>query len=124
MQKVPQNIASEYNQMSLVYETTHCGLFQCDQSETFFLQFQESTYTFRVCELISFKRKIQNWDVLPMLSPNAPDVEILHLRHCDRMMVFTLHEILELKELFSGAFTMLELNSLIHKQLIRKPVFG
>lgn len=55
-----------------------------------------------------------------MLSTEAPDVEVLYLPHCDRLMVLSIHEILELREVLAGAFTMLELNSVIHREIVRK----
>jgi len=108
---------------SIIYQTAQTALSQCDESETFILNFKDSSISFRFCEMISFKRKIQNWDIVPMLAVDAPDVEILHLPHCDRVILLSVQDILELKDLFAGAFTMLELNSLIHRQLIRRPAF-
>lgn len=108
--------------LSLIYKTGHCALLQCDRAEKFIMNFNGTAYEFRACELITFKRKIQEWDVVPMLSPGAPDIEIIHLKHCDRLVALTLHEILEIKDLFAGAFAMLELNSIIHSELVRKPM--
>lgn len=110
----------EQMQEGLLFETAHAALIQCDVTERYILHFNQTEVHFRACELITFKRKIQQWDVLPMLASDAPDVEILHLPHCDRIFALTIHDILELKELFAGAFTMLELNSVIHKQLVRR----
>ncbi|MEQ8552632.1 MAG: hypothetical protein RIC53_08270 [Cyclobacteriaceae bacterium] len=104
----------------LLFATTNATLHQCDASELYFLNFKGDPLTFRACELITFKRKIQKINIAAMLLSDAPDVEIVHMPHCDRLFALTIHDILELKELFAGAFTMLELNSMIHKELVRK----
>lgn len=103
-----------------IYTTSNASLSQCDASEQYILTFQGTQICFRACELIAFKRKIQKLDLTNLLSSDTPDVEILHLPSCDRIFVLTIYDVLELRELFAGAFTMLELNSLIHKQIIRK----
>lgn len=104
----------------LIYETTNASLHQCDASEHYILHFGGDTVTFRACELITFKRKIQKIDLATLLSSETPDVEIIHMPHCDRIFALSIHNVLELKDLFGGAFTMLELNSVIHRQLVRK----
>jgi hypothetical protein len=44
----------------------------------------------------------------------------LYLSHQHPILVLSIYEILELREVLSGTFTMLELNSLIHKSIHRK----
>ncbi len=105
-----------------IYSTDNASLHQCDESEIYELSFSGDTVYFRACELITFKRKIQKIDLATLLSSETPDIEIIHMPHCDRLFALTTHNILELKDLFAGAFTMLELNSVIHKQLIRKVI--
>ncbi|MBR09985.1 MAG: hypothetical protein CMP48_20145 [Rickettsiales bacterium] len=104
----------------LIYETANASLHQCDATENYILHFGGDTVTFRACELITFKRKIQKIDLATLLSSETPDVEIIHMPHCDRIFALSIHNVLELKDLFGGAFTMLELNSVIHRQLVRK----
>jgi len=114
------NLTTEH--MELLFATSNASLYQCDATESYVLQFGQEQILFRACELITFKRRIQKWDILPMLASDTPDVEILHLPHCDRIFALTIHNVLELKELFAGAFTMLELNSVIHRELVRKTI--
>lgn len=103
-----------------IYSTENASLLQCDETEQYILMFNGDTISFRACELITFKRKIQKIDLAELLSSETPDLEIVHMPHCDRIFALTVHNIIELKDLFGGAFTMLELNSVIHKQLVRK----
>lgn len=111
---------TDHQSKELIFATINTALHQCDESELYELNFNGDSLIFRACELITFKRKIQKIDIASMLLSDAPDVEIVHMPHCDRLFALTIHDILELKELFAGAFTMLELNSMIHRQLVRK----
>lgn len=103
-----------------LFNTMNASIYQCDASEQYILCFQGSEVIFKTCELLAFKRKIQKLDLTSLLSSDTPDIEILHMPSCDRLFVLTIHDVLELRELFAGAFAMLELNSLIHKKIIRK----
>lgn len=104
----------------LLFETSRAALYQEDRTETFLLHFNGEDISFRVCELIVLKKKLQKVDIAAMLLSDGPDVELLYLAHCDRFFALSIHDILELKELLAGAFTMLELNSLIHREIVRK----
>lgn len=107
---------------SLLFNTPNMALHQVDEREEFILTFFSEELTFRACELIAFKKKLKDLDILDLLRPESPDVEIIPMPHCDRILVLTLGEILELRSLLSGSFSMLELNSLIHREIIRKAV--
>ncbi len=106
----------------MIFETENGSLSQSDATERFQLAFHQEELSFRVCELITFKRKLQAIDLPAMLMSENQDVEVLHMPHCDRLFVLTIQNILELKELLAGAFAMLELNSVIHRQLVRRPL--
>ena len=110
----------ENNKLELVFETNQASLYQCDSSELYTLRFNSEIVTFRVCQLIAFKRKIQKIDLSQMFADDTADIEIVHMPHCDRLFALTIHDVLHLKELFAGAFAMLELNSVIHKELVRR----
>ncbi|MEQ9216625.1 MAG: hypothetical protein RLO17_01195 [Cyclobacteriaceae bacterium] len=104
----------------VLFQTSNASVSQCDAQGKYILTFAEDQIVFRACELISFRRKIQKIDITQLLASDTPDVEIISMPHCDRLFVFTIQEILELRDLFAGTFAMLELNSLIHKEIIRK----
>lgn len=105
--------------VNTIFKTDNAILHQCDDTESFILTFFGNEITFRFCELIAFKTKIQKVDILGLLNSETPDIEILHLHHCDRFFAFSIHQILEIRELLSGAFVMLELNSIIHQKIVR-----
>ncbi|MEM7550973.1 MAG: hypothetical protein AAF363_14915 [Bacteroidota bacterium] len=103
----------------IVFETEHAKLIQDDRSELFILNFDGDEIFFRLCQLMAFKRKLNQINIVSLLSSKSPDIELINMPHCDRFFAFSIHEILELRELLYGSFTMLELNSLIHKTLVR-----
>jgi hypothetical protein len=95
---------------------------QSDSKEKFQLTFCGDQTDLRVCELIALRRKIAQIDVVRLLSDGTPDIEIVHLIQCDKFFVLDIRLVLELKELMAGSFAMLELNSIIHKNIVRQPV--
>ena len=119
-----ENLA-ESNTLSpeVLFQTSNASISQCDAQGKYILSFANDQIVFRACELISFRRKIQHIDLTQLLDSDTPDVEIISMPHCDRLFVFSIYEILELRDLFAGTFAMLELNSVIHKEIIRKGAF-
>lgn len=113
---MPETLRSED-----LYRTENSALAQCDATETFFLTLGGENIEFKFCDLLSFRKKLLSIDLAQLLDSETPDVEIIPLRHCDRLVVLEIKEILDLREVFAGAFTMLELNSLLHKYLYRNP---
>lgn len=71
----------------------------------------------RFCELLALKRKIQAINLAQMFDAASPDVEIIDMPGCDRMLAFSLEDVILLRDLLSGAFTMFELNHLLHESL-------
>ena len=106
--------------LELVYQERYAVLYQCDATESFVLSLGREQLRFRACELIAFRRRIQQIKLEVLFASHTPDVEIVYLPHCDRLFVFDAAEILLLRELLRGSFAMLELNSIIHRTIIRK----
>lgn len=120
---MPETLVKEVsNDETLLFQTDHAQLVQSDRREKFGLTIFGELIELRLCELVSFKRKIEQIDLVRMLSDDAPDIEIIQLISCDRMFLLDIRLILELKSLLAGAFAMLELNSIIHKCIVRRPV--
>ncbi len=120
---MPETLINEYpSDETLLFLTENTRLVQSDSREKFVLTFCGEQVELRVCELIAFKRKIEQIDVVLLLSDRTPDIEVIHLIQCDRFFLLDIRMVLELKALMSGAFAMLELNSIIHKSIVRQPV--
>ena len=113
-------MSSKVISKSTVFETKGTSVSQCDRSEKFFLHFLAQPIELKLCELIGLRRKIEKIDLTALVSSQGPDVEVLYLSHQHPILVLSIYEILELREVLTGTFTMLELNSLIHKTIHRK----
>jgi hypothetical protein len=110
------------NDETILFQTEHAQLVQSDSREKFGLTIFGEQIEFRICELIAFKRKIEQIDLVRLLSDESPDIEIVHLIPCDKVFLLDVRLVLELKSLMAGAFAMLELNSIIHKCIVRRLV--
>ena len=87
------------------------------------LTFEQEEFTFKLCELYAFRKKIMSLDIVELLDSSAPDVEIISLPHCDRFLILNIAQILQFRELLNGTFNILELNSSIQR-ILRKNVFN
>lgn len=106
-------------ELNMVFNTSNTSMSQCDRTEQFIINLFSQELRLSVCELIAFKKKIKNIDVTALFHEEHAGVEIVPLPHCDRFFVFSIREILELRDLLEGSFAMLELNSLLKNRLGR-----
>lgn len=106
-----------------VYKTDKASITQCDTSESFILTYEHETIEFQLCDLYAFRNKVLKMDMVELLDADSPELEIIHLPHCDRFLLLTVHEILEFRELLNGTFNILSLNSAIQK-ILRKHIFN
>lgn len=104
-----------------VYFTSRCIVKQCDQTNSFLLNLFGEEVEMNVCTLFAFKTRIFDVDIENLLlESHLQDIEIIPLKCQDRILVYTADEILELRDLLSGTFAMLEMNSIIHASLRKK----
>ena len=102
-----------------IYQTGNASLYLCDDSELFTLVFFGHEVVFRFCELVAFRSKLREINLVELFDTYSPGIELIHLPHCDRFFALSIAELLELRDLFSGSFVMMELNSIIHQKIIR-----
>jgi hypothetical protein len=100
-----------------IYSTSKASIALCDRSEFFVLTFQEHTIDFKLCELYSLKKKIMAIDLMEKFEIDTPDLEVIHLPHCNRFLLLSLKDILEFRELLNGTFDILALNSAVQQTL-------
>lgn len=105
-----------------IFKTKKASIYQCEQTDSFLLKYDQDTIIFKLCDLFSFRKKIMSLDLVGLLESTSPDIEVFHLPHCDRFLVLNILEILEFRELLNGTFDTLALNSAIHK-ILRKGNF-
>lgn len=106
-----------------IFSTKIASIAQCGRSDAFILTYQQDEIVFKLCDLYAFRKKIMSLDIIALFETSAPDVEIICLPHCDRVLVLSLSEILQFRELLNGTFNTLALNSSIQK-ILRRNVFN
>lgn len=104
-----------------IYHTANGKIVQNDKDNRFYLQYKGSEYRMAVCALIAFKSKIDQLDIEEMLLSDASlnSVEVIPLCNKEHLMVLTLDEIIEMKDLIAGTLVMLELNSIVQQRIVR-----
>ncbi len=106
-----------------IFKTKSAAISQCELTDSFLLSYDQEEIIFKLCDLFSFRKQIMAFDIVKLLDSHSPDVEIVHLPHCDRFLVLSIIEILEFRELLNGTFNTLALNSAVQK-ILRKNVFN
>ncbi|MEP1095315.1 MAG: hypothetical protein ABJG78_09405 [Cyclobacteriaceae bacterium] len=106
-----------------VFSTKSAAIIQCESTDSFLLRFDQNEISFKLCDLFTFRKRIMELDVVELLDCDSPDMEIIHLPHCDRFLILSILEVLEFRELLNGTFDTLALNSAIQK-ILRKGVFN
>lgn len=107
--------------MHSIFHTKHGEILQSDAENCFYLHFKGNSYKLNACTLIAFKSKLDavNIEALLLSDASESNVEIISLCNRDRVLVMTIDEVIELKELISGSLVMLELNSIVHQRISR-----
>jgi hypothetical protein len=105
--------------LSEVYRSKGGCLYQDDRKNCFVLEYAGSASPLSVPCFFCLKRTIDNIDVAAMATStcSSDSMEIISAPGCDRCFVLTLQELLDMKDLFEGARTMLELNSILHARI-------
>lgn len=104
-----------------IYRTKNGCVYQCDEKRCFSVDFGGYVEDFKFPCFLALKRLVDKIDLDAMaLDPRkASDIEIISPCGSERCYVLTLPELIEFKELLSGARVMLQLNSILHERLYR-----
>ena len=107
--------------MHLIYDTAHGKIVQSDNENCYYFHFKGNSYRLPVCAMIAFKTKLDAIKIEDLLLSDAKgsDLEIIPLCNKEHLLVLTLDEIIELKDLFAGSLVLLELNSIVHQRITR-----
>lgn len=116
----PTIIETPSSSWKQVYATASCSSYQCDSSNAFYLDIFGDKLQMDICALISFKKKLGDINIESLLldSHSAP-LEIVNLTCIDKLFVFSIDEILQMRDLIDGTFAMLHLNSILHQSIHR-----
>lgn len=104
-----------------IYDTTNGKVVQDDRDNCFYLEYKGNQYRMAVCALIAFKNKLDQLNIEQLLLSDAAlnSIEILPLCNKEHLLVLTLDEIIEMKDLIPGTLVMLELNSILQQRIVR-----
>ena len=110
-------------QFKEIFRTPNGCVYQCDKKRCFGVDFGGYMTEYKIPCFFALKKLIDRIDLDEMaLNPDkASDIEIISPCGSERCYVLTLPELLEFKELLTGARVMLQLNSILHERLYRIP---
>lgn len=104
---------------SILFKTDKGAVIQDDHAHQFVLIFNGRQARFKVQEFLQFKRSMDAINLEDLFLGEGPgiDVQIIHHQGSDQLFVFTLCEIIAVKELVQGAMAMLQLNRILNDRL-------
>lgn len=104
-----------------VFTTKDGAIYQSDSENCWYIDFAGKLARFDYRNLLKLKKAVYQIDIEHLLlnSDKAPDLEIIFICACDHCYVLSLLQIIKLKDLLEGTFTMLELNHIIFDRLYR-----
>ncbi len=104
-----------------------CGaVYQCSRQNCYWLEFQNTTTSFKVGDFIRFKKRIDTIDIEKMLcdSSRSSDFEIIMPFRTERCFILSVEDILNLRDILAGAKFVLELKGEINAIMQRGSVFA
>lgn len=109
-----------------VFKTDKGAVYQCSRKNCYWLEFQDSTTSFKVSDFFLFKKHIDKIDIEQMIcdSSRSSDFELVMPFRTDRCFILNVEDILNLREILAGAKFMLELNGQIKTILRRDAVLA
>lgn len=107
--------------ISEVFKTASGTVYQCDKDNCWYIEFAGKLKRFDYRCLHKLRKAVYHIDVEALLlnPKRSADMEIVFICACDHTYILTTLEIIALKELLQGTFTMLELNHILHERLYR-----
>ncbi len=104
-----------------VFKTEKGAVYQCSRKNRYWLDFANTSTSFTVSDFFSFKKRIDEIDIEAMLNDSSrnSDFEMIMPFRTDRCFILSVEDILNLREVLSGAKFMLELNTEIQRMLRR-----
>jgi hypothetical protein len=108
-------------QFSEVFSTKNGAIYQSDSESCWYIDFAGKLARFDYRNLLKLKKAVYQIDIEELLlnSSKSADLEIIFICACDHCYVLSPVQIIKLKEILQGTFTMLELNHIIYDRLHR-----
>ncbi len=113
----------DINQLIHVFSNNQGSVYQSDKLNCFYLDFGGKFARFNCVSLRKIKKVVEgiNIDEL-LLNTGQANFELITFNGCDHIYLLNVLEIVALKELLQGAFTMFKLNLMISDCLYRLAV--
>lgn len=104
-----------------VFSIEKGAIYQSDNEGCWYIDFAGKLARFDYRNLLKLRKAVYQINIEELLlnSNKSADVEIIFICACDHCYVLSLIQIIKLKELLEGTFTMLELNHIIFDRLHR-----
>lgn len=101
--------------MNLLYQTKYFAAYQCDLKRCFCVDFGQKPIHLSFCQLLALRKNVNAIDLEAHFDPdrNANGVEILVLCNREHILVLDTYQVIDLKELITSTFALLELNTLV-----------
>lgn len=104
-----------------VFKTAAGAVYQCSRKNCYWLEFQGTTTAFKISDFFLLKKRIDALDINWMLTDTSrsSDFEIVMPHRTERCFILSVHDIINLREILSGAKFMIQLNSEV-KSILRR----
>jgi hypothetical protein len=101
----------------ILFDTEKGKTWQCDVTDRVFLQFADTTVSFKILDFFTFCRKVNSVNILNMLYnlSDESDCELIETSQGSFSKKLTIYEIVQLRELLDGTKFALSLNSMLHE---------
>ncbi|UIR57470.1 hypothetical protein LZQ00_06535 [Sphingobacterium sp. SRCM116780] len=98
-----------------VFITEAGAIYQCSRKNCYWLEFAGTTTSFSVSDFFKFKKSIDQIDVEKMLTDTSrsSDFAVVMPFRTERCFILNVQDVLDLRELLSGAKFIMELNSVV-----------
>lgn len=109
-----------------VFKSEYGAVYQCSRKNCYWLEFQNTTTSFKVGDFIRFKKRIDTIDVEKMLcdSSRSSDFEIVMPFRTERCFILSVEDILNLRDILAGAKFVLELKGTVDTIMQRGALFA
>ncbi|RNL53369.1 hypothetical protein [Pedobacter jejuensis] len=108
------------NELINVFSTKQGSIYQSDKLNCFFVDFGGKFARYNCLSLRKLKKVVEDIDIdALLLNTHKADFELVTFNGCEHIYLLNACEIVALKELLQGTFTMFKLNHLISDCLHR-----
>jgi len=110
----------DLNELVDVFSNAYGAVYQSDKLNCFYIDFGGKFARFNCLSLQKLKKSVESFDIDGMLlDANNVDFELVTFNGCEHIYLLNALEILGIRELLQGTFTMFKLNHLINDCLHR-----